>query len=99
MANLGSKFEKYKDGLRLGTKYDYKPNLNCVGEKNKYDWVEAHITKMGGNGKDVLVSIKFRYCSDKFEEVKDLIFPNPKLSQCGKILKARNNCNQRVSLN
>lgn len=98
MATLGVKFDKYKDGLRLGTKYDYKPDINCVGEKNKHDWVEAHISKLGGDGKNVIINIKYRYCNDIFEEAKDLIFPNPKLAPCGGVIKERSNCSQRANL-
>lgn len=98
MAKLGSQFSHMGDKLRLGTKYDFKPDTNCVGEKNLHDWVEAHITKMAGDGKNVLLSISYRYCNDNFEEVKNLIYPNPNMLECGAMIKQRNNCSKRVNV-
>lgn len=96
MAAMGDGAAKFGDTLRLGTKYDYLPEINCAGTKNKHEWVEAYISKMGGDGKNVFVNIKFRYCGDKEDEIKDLIFPNDRLLPCGSQIKMRQNCKSRV---
>lgn len=69
------------------------PSTDCSGTDNKTEWVEAHITKATGEGTQIKLDIAYNQC-EKDQKENMLPYPNPRIADCGKQLKTRNNCSE-----